>query len=103
MNGVAQRRSDDGIAGARGADVGSVSRFVKSVPTLRRLLASPAASDRELLLRSEMRRTIATLGATFDEAARLEQSATRVAVYRVAALAAAELASGGATLAPCDH
>lgn len=100
---MTQRRSDDEIAGVRGADVGSVARFARSVPTLRRLLASAAASDRELLLRAEMRRTIAALGESFDEAARLEQSATRVAVYRAAALVAAELASDVAGPARRDH
>jgi hypothetical protein len=92
------RRKGDETAGAPGADFNAVQRFVRTVPSLRRLLAVPAASDQELFLRAEMRRTIATLAMTFDEAARGERRRTRAAVYRAAATVAAELATAPAAV-----
>ena len=74
-------------------DLRAVGRFVRDVPSLRRVLALPAASDRELLLRAEMRRTIAMLAETLDEAARAEERRIRAAVYRAAAIVAADLAA----------
>ncbi|HEX6096970.1 MAG TPA: hypothetical protein VF432_11650 [Thermoanaerobaculia bacterium] len=92
------KRGSDESAGASGAILNAVERFVRAVPRLRRLLALPAASDRELLLRAEMRRTIATLATTLDEAARGERRRTRAALYRAAANVAAELAAAPAAL-----
>lgn len=102
---VVEQRGDE-TAGAPEVDLGAVERFVMTVPSLRRLLALPAASDRELLLRAEMRRTIAALAATLDEAARGERRSARAAVYRVTAIVAADLATtSGAVNAPVtlDH
>ena len=87
-------------AGAAGAGVHAVERFVETIPRLRRLLALPAASDRELRLRAEMRRTIARLAATLHDAARAERKKSRAAVYRAAAMVAADLA---ATPVSRDH
>ena len=75
-------------------DLNAVERFVRTVPSLRRLLAAPCRSDRELLLRAEMRRTITNLAASLDELARDEPGKTRAAVYRAAAVVAANLAAG---------
>jgi hypothetical protein len=89
----------DPTAGSAGVvDLNAVKRFVRTVPSLRRLLALPALSDRELLLRAEMRQTIAKLAAALDEAARGEPGKIRAAVYRAAAAAAADLAAGPAAL-----
>lgn len=88
-------------------DLGAVERFVETVPSLRRLLAGPVASDSERLLRAEMRRTFARLAVTLDEAARGERRTIRAAVYRAAASVAADLAVTRAALTPapigCDH
>lgn len=69
-------------------------KFVRSVPTLRALLASEAGSTRELFLRSEMRRTALELASVLDNAARGERDGTRAAILGGAALVAAELAQG---------
>lgn len=79
-------------AGAAGAGVHAVKRFVETLPSLQQLLALPAASDHELRLRAEMRRTIARLAATLHAAARTERKKSRAAVYRAAAMVAADLA-----------
>ncbi|HEV7920709.1 MAG TPA: response regulator [Thermoanaerobaculia bacterium] len=72
-------------------DVQALQRFVSNAADLRRVFAAPTASPRELLLRSEMRRTILELSAALSEAARAEPSRTRAAAFQTASAVAAEL------------
>lgn len=86
------------VSGIR-VDLKAVKRFVETVPSLRRVLAFPAASDRERLLRAEMLRTIEMLAMLLDEASRGERKKARAAVYRAAAIVAADLVSARARVA----
>jgi len=69
----------------------TVRRFVREVPSLRRLLGAPVGSVREAALRTEMRRTIGALSAVLDRAARSEANHSRSAVLRAASTVAAQL------------
>lgn len=69
----------------------SVERFVAGAPALRRTLAGPAASTHELLLRSEMLRTIDALSSVLREAAEEETSRPKAVAYLVASEVAADL------------
>ena len=60
----------------------AVRRFVSSAPSLQRVLSVPATCEREAILRAEMRRTIGELSATLGEAAQIEASSKRAAVFR---------------------
>jgi len=70
----------------------SVERFVTTVPSLQRMLAEPVASEREAVLRAEMRRTLGTLSSTLLDAAHVEASRIRAAVFRAASTVASQLA-----------
>ena len=72
----------------------SLQRFVTDVPSLRRLLQSPATTERELSLRAEMRLTLRKLSDTLCEAADREVSRTHAALLRATAAVAAQLAAG---------
>jgi DNA-binding response OmpR family regulator len=74
----------------------SLQRFVKTVPSLHRLLSVPVTSDREAELRAAMRRTLGTLAAMLADATHVEASSTRAAVYRAASTVAGRLANGSA-------
>ena len=74
------------------ADRHAVERFVACAADLRRVLAAPTPSDRELLLRSQMRRAISELSAAFSAAAEAEKGAGAAALH-VASGVAAELAA----------
>ena len=78
----------------------AVRRFVSSAPSLQRVLSVPATCEREAILRAEMRRTIGELSATLGEAAQIEASNQRAAVFRGASIVAARLA---ATTSRHDH
>ena len=84
------------------ADVSPVGRFVARVPRLLETFLEEAGSERELMLRAELRRTIDRLSAAFEEAASIESDRIQAAVLRAAALAAHELA-GAAESAVADH
>jgi CheY-like chemotaxis protein len=71
----------------------SVRRFVTSVPSLRQVLSVPVATQAEATLRAEMCRTIGALSVTLNDAACVETSLTRVAVFRAASKVAERLAS----------
>lgn len=92
----------------RGIDLGSLRHFVASVPDLRRELASGTGSMGELLLVSEMRRTILELSAALHAAAEVQPSRTRAAAFLAASAVAADLAqrtAAGSIPAPVrgDH
>lgn len=70
----------------------SLLRFATSVVSLQRMLSVPATTPREAALHAEMRRTLGALSATLDEAARVEASRRRAALFRVASTVAAQLA-----------
>ena len=70
----------------------SLRRFVASVVSLQRMLSVPVTSPTEAALRAELRRTLGALSATLDEAAYVETSRGRVALFRAASIAAAKLA-----------
>ena len=69
--------SPDGADGEARVKLDTVRRFVREVPTLRRLLGAPVGSVREAALRTEMRRTIGALSVVLDRAARIEASDSR--------------------------
>lgn len=85
------------------AAIEPVRRFVRTAPVLHRLLDEPAISERELLLRDEMRRTVAALQTTLLEAARVEPNHLRAAAYRAASHAAARIATPRSRAARRDH
>lgn len=87
------------------ADIPALQQFVTSVPHLRRVLAGPTATSRELLLRSEMRRTLMELSEALSEAAEAESSRSRAAAFLAASAVAADLVARptGATLARRGH
>jgi hypothetical protein len=91
------KRGGDDTGGAAGVDLHAVERFVRTAPDLQRLLTSPATSQRELLLRAQMRRTAAMLAGWLEEAARGERRTARATVYRAAALVAESLAAAPVT------
>lgn len=74
----------------------SLQRFVRSIPNLERLLKSAVSCQQEAVLRAEMRRKLGTLSTTLMEAAHVEASRTRSAVFHAASLAAAQLATAPA-------
>lgn len=84
------------------ANVLRVRRFVARVPELLETFLEEPGSERELLLRAELRRTISRLSGAFDEAASLESDSTQAAVLRAAAFMAHELA-GTAEAAAAEH
>jgi hypothetical protein len=84
-------------------DARTLRRFVAAVPGLQRLLTSADASPDELLLRHEMRRTIAKLSDVFHEAACIEPSNARAAAYREASQLAAALAARSSSATPRGH
>lgn len=71
----------------------SVRRFVTSAESIRRMLAVPVTSPGEATLHAEMRRTLDALSATLNEAAHVETSRGRVALFRAASTMAAKLAT----------
>lgn len=85
-----------------GSDVSSVRSFVARVPELLETFLEEAGSERELMLRAELRRTIDRLSGAFDEAASVESDSIHAAMLRAAALVAHELA-GTAGPAAADH
>lgn len=88
----------------RPVDVGRLRRFVADAPDLRRVLAAPSESPRELLLRSEMRRTMGELSEALHDAAELEPSRARADTFLAASAVAADLAGRvTATLTRVDH
>ena len=70
----------------------SLRRFATSVASLQHMLSVPVTSPSEAALRAEMRRTLGALSATLDEAAHVETSRGRVALFRAASTVAANLA-----------
>lgn len=76
-----------------------VRRFVSRVPALRAAFLETPGSERELLLRAELRRTISRLSGAFDEAAAIESDSAQAAVLRAAALLAQELAGSSDEIA----
>jgi CheY-like chemotaxis protein len=84
----ARRRADEPPP----VDLRTLRRFVEDVPRLRRVLTGEWPSPRELILRSEMRRTVQRLSDAFREVARQEPSRTRAAAFLAASMIAEELA-----------
>lgn len=84
------------------ADLSSVRRFVARVPDLLETFLEEPGSERELMLRAELRRTIDRLSGAFDQAASIERDGTQATVLRAAALVAHQLA-GAAEPATADH
>ena len=83
-----------GVAGTpEGIDFHALQRFVGSVPELRDALAAPMPSTDELMLRTEIRRTILELCGALEAAAEGEPDRVRAAVLLAAAAVAADLAS----------
>ena len=80
-----------------------LQRFTIDVPTLRRVLAAPPASPRELLLRTEMRRVVGELSDVFRDAAAIEPSSTRAAAFHAAARLAADLAASHRAVIRSGH
>ncbi|HYC60100.1 MAG TPA: hypothetical protein VEK79_11105 [Thermoanaerobaculia bacterium] len=79
------------------AELDSLKRFVRSVPSLEDLLSVPVVSQREAVLRAEMRRTMRALSVTLADAAQIETSSTRATVFSAAAMVAARLAGTAAS------
>jgi hypothetical protein len=73
-------------------DPSSLRRFTATVPRLRRLLQSSEGCDRELLLRSAMRRTLRELAEAFSHAAGAEASPVRAEQLRALSKVATQLA-----------
>lgn len=88
---------------SRSVDMSAVDRFMRSIPDLRRTLATAAPSQRELLLRGEMRRTILALSSAFRQAGEIESNSQRAAAYGAASLLAAELAGPRRAQPRGDH
>ena len=87
--------ADTSAVRKRGAvDLRALQRFVANVPALRDALAAPMPSAHELVLRSEIRRTILALSDALQAAADDERNRTRAAAYLAASTVAAELAAG---------
>lgn len=82
------------------ANIAALQQFVTNLPHLRRLMAGPAPTSRELLLRSEMRRTLAELSEALSEAAQAEPSRLRAAALLAASSVAAELVARPVGAAP---
>lgn len=81
----------------------SLRRFRRDAPDLRRLLASPASCEEELMLREAIRRAVAALAALLNEAAGVEAAPVRAAMLRGTSCIAAELAAGSLPRNPADH
>lgn len=74
-------------------DVRSLRRFMSELPALERLFAEPVCSKTELIVRSEMRRTVLSLAVALEEIARLETCRTRAETLFAASRLANELGS----------
>jgi DNA-binding NtrC family response regulator len=85
------------------ANLRTLQHFVANVPALRDVLRAPAPSPYEMLLRGEIRRTIQELSAALHQAAEIEGSGTRAAVFLAASAVAADLASGPAPIRPVSR
>jgi DNA-binding response OmpR family regulator len=88
---------------APGAEIRSLRHFMESVPALRNTLAAVPVTPRELLLHTEMRRTILKLSTAFYRAAEAEASSMRAAAFLAASVVAAELAEDCAARAAASH
>jgi hypothetical protein len=77
-------------------DLTELQRFVDNVPRLRHVLVGAGGCQRELLLRSEMRRAVRELSAAFAEAAKVETSGTRAAAFLAASMVADQLSLSAA-------
>lgn len=84
-------------------DLESLERFVRTAPRLRDLLKLAPASEHELVLRAEMRRTVMALSATLDVAAEHEPSGSRAAVMRAVSAMAANVADTAHARARVRH
>jgi hypothetical protein len=73
-------------------DPPSLYRFTATAPHVRRLLEASGGCDRELLLRSAMRRALRELAEVFSGAAEIEADPLRAEQLRVASRVATELA-----------
>jgi hypothetical protein len=76
-----------------GVDLHTLERFVASVPALRDALSAPMSSPCELLLLSEIRRTVRELSNALQVAADGEPNRVRAAVFLAASMVAADLAT----------
>lgn len=103
---VRETRSEEPPVPPPPVSPGALQKFVASASALRRLLAAPAQTQGELLLRSEMRRAIAQLSVALSAAADAAPSGMRAAVLDAASVLAADLASRpmmAASSSPAAH
>ena len=77
--------------------IAALEQFLRNLHGLQELFRLPAVCERELVLRSEMRKTMSDLAAALAEAAEGERITKLAALYREAAGRAADLAANG----PC--
>lgn len=80
----------------------AVDRFVRDVPSLRKLLDASGGSKHELLVRGEMRQTIAALSSVLQHAAELEPPPKRRR-FLAAAEKAAELSNAPSSPSGLRH
>jgi CheY-like chemotaxis protein len=72
---------------------GSVRKFASALPDLRKLLASPAISEGELMLRDELRRVVGKVGGALSAAASIEHDTGRADRYEELGRTASRIAS----------
>ena len=78
---------------AGGIDETSVRRFISELPALGRILAEPVTSKHELIVRSEMRRTVLSLAAALAAAAHAETCVARADAFFTASRLARAVAT----------